>query len=58
MDRPGLMAPPNLHDHPAPAGVMRATSPEGVPQISLRTLLWSVAIVLGALEICLEAALP
>jgi hypothetical protein len=54
--RPGVMAPPTLYDEPPCEGLM--TPAEATPpfEVDLRALLWVVAVVLGALELCLELA--
>jgi hypothetical protein len=57
MHRPGLMAPPDLYDRPAAPGLMTPAGAESVP-IDPRVFLWTVAGVLGAVELCLELAAP
>jgi hypothetical protein len=49
------MAPPTLYDQPPPRGLMSAGPTSELP-ISLRAALWSVALVLGAVLLCLEIA--
>jgi hypothetical protein len=63
MHRPGVMAPPTLYEQPARPGLMSpdtaAPTPAAPPpEISLRAFFWSIVVVLGAVELCLEAALP
>lgn len=58
MDRAGVMAPPTLYEQPARPGLMTPSSQAPPPEISLRGILWTVAVLLGAIELCLEAALP
>jgi hypothetical protein len=57
MDRPGVMAPATLYDEPPRPGLM---TPGAAPphELNLRAALWSVAAVLGVLELCLELVLP
>jgi hypothetical protein len=55
MHRTGIMAPPNLHELPPRPG-LTAPHPNAVAhEISLRSALWCVAVVLGAVELLLEA---
>jgi hypothetical protein len=54
--RPGVMAPPDLYERPAPPGLM-SPGAEAAPPIDLRLVLWSVAAVLAALELGLQLAL-
>ena len=61
MRRPGVMAPPNLYEHPAPPGLMRASAEHAEPAehahpIDLHVFLWAVAAVLAVVELCLELA--
>jgi hypothetical protein len=55
MQRPGVMAPPDLYHRPTQAGLMSpaAGSPE---PIELKYFLWTLALALAALELCLELA--
>ena len=55
MGRPGVMAPPTLYDEAPQPGLMSAGPPGELP-ISLRAALWAVALVLGAVLLCLEIA--
>jgi len=50
--RPGVMAPPDLYERPAPPGLMRPSAEPAQPD--LRFLLWTVAVVLAVVELCLE----
>jgi hypothetical protein len=52
--RPGVMAPPDLYERPAPPGLMRASAEPAQPD--LRLLLWTVAFVLATVELCFELA--
>jgi hypothetical protein len=52
------MAPPTLYEQPVRPGLMSADTAAPPPEISLRAFFWSIAVVLGAVELCLEAALP
>ena len=56
MRRPGVMAPPDLYERPAPPGLMSPGGADAAPPIDLKLMLWSVAAVLAALELCLELA--
>jgi hypothetical protein len=58
MGRPGLMAPPTLYDEPAQPGLMSPDPAAPPRELDLRAVLWSVAVVLGGIELCLELALP
>ena len=58
MHRPGVMAPPTLHDQPLTPGLMTTGAPGAPFEIRLRAVLWSVAALLGAVELCVEFALP
>ncbi|HSC49711.1 MAG TPA: hypothetical protein VLD16_05550 [Gaiellaceae bacterium] len=55
MQRPGVMAPPDLYERPPPAGLMSPRAPQPEP-IDLKLALWSLAAVLAAVELCLELA--
>ena len=58
MHRPGVMAPPTLYDRPLSPGLMAPGAPGAPFEIGLRAVLWSVAALLGAVELCVELALP
>lgn len=58
MHTTGVMAPPNHHHLPASPGLMRPTLHVEPHEISLRLLLWSIAFVLGTIELILELSLP
>ena len=58
MDRPGVMAPPKLYAVPQPRGLMAPHPGTMPPELDLRAVLWSVAVMLGAVELCLEISLP
>jgi hypothetical protein len=50
------MAPPTLYDLPPQPGLM-APNPSAEPHhVSWRSLLWCVAVVLGAVELFVESA--
>ena len=55
MQRPGVMAPPDLYDRPAPAGLMSQAvrSPEPV---DVKFFLWALAAALAAVELSLQLA--
>ena len=57
MDRTGVMAPPNPHDLPARPGLMSPATQVEPHEISLRLLLWSIASVLGGIELIVEISL-
>jgi hypothetical protein len=54
MNRAGVMAPPTLYELPAPPGLMSASSQAPPHEISLRVVLWSIAVVLGVVELFLQ----
>ena len=56
MQRPGVMAPPYLHEQPARPGLMSPAAAPSEP-VDPKVVLWAVAVVLGAIELCLEVAL-
>ena len=58
MYRAGVMAPPTLYEQPARPGLMSPSSQAPPHEISLRVVCWSVAVVLGAVELCLETLIP
>jgi hypothetical protein len=51
------MAPPNQRDLPASPGLMSPTQHVEPHEISLRLLLWSIASLLGGIELILEISL-
>jgi hypothetical protein len=55
MQRPGIMAPPDLYLRSARPGLMTAGA-EAAEPVDLRIVLWSLAAVLAAVELCLELA--
>jgi hypothetical protein len=56
MHRTGVMAPPDLYDHPPQPGLMARGAPAG--EVSLRSFLWVLALVLGVVELCVESFGP
>jgi hypothetical protein len=55
MQRPGVMAPPDLYERPAPAGLF--TPAAGPPEpIELKFFLWALAVALAAVELALQLA--
>ncbi len=55
MHRTGLMAPPTSHELPPRRGLM-APDPDAIAhEVSLRSMLWCVAVVLGAVQLCFQA---
>ena len=51
------MAPPTLYDEPARPGLMAPVACPA-PPMSLSALLWSIAVVLAAVELAVELAVP
>ena len=45
------MAPPTLYDEPARPGLMTPPAESSAPPMSLSALLWSIAVVLAAVEL-------
>jgi hypothetical protein len=56
MHRPGVMAPPDLYERPAPPALMSAGAAPAAP-VDLKLFLWVVAAVLASVELYLELAL-
>jgi hypothetical protein len=55
MHRTGIMAPPNLYELPPRGGLMAPSRDAVAHEVGLRSALWCVAVVLGAVELFLEA---
>ena len=55
MHRPGVMAPPDLHELPPRPGLMTPGSAPAEP-VDVRLVLWTVAAVLAAVEFLAELA--
>ena len=55
--RPGVMAPPDLYERPAPPGLMSPSAEHPAPPLDLRLVLWSVAAMLAAVELLLQLTL-
>ena len=55
MQRPGVMAPPDLYERPASPGLMSPAAAHPAP-VDLKLVLWAIAAVLAAVELCLEFA--
>jgi hypothetical protein len=55
--KPGIMAPPSLYEDPARPGLMKPAEGALPPELSLSALLWSVAVVLAAVELGTQLAL-
>jgi hypothetical protein len=53
MYRTGVMAPPDLYAHPPRPGLMARGNP--AQEVSLRSFLWVVALVLGVVELCVDS---
>jgi hypothetical protein len=49
------MAPPDLYERPARPGLMSLGAEPAAP-VDLKLMLWSIAAVLAAVELCLELA--
>jgi hypothetical protein len=56
MYRTGVMAPPDLYDHPPQPGLMARGNPAEIPNVSARTFFWVAALVLGLVELCVQAS--
>jgi hypothetical protein len=56
--RTGVMAPPTLYDQPPLPGLMVPGSRGETPEVSLRSFLWVVALLLGVVELCVESFGP
>ena len=54
MYRTGVMAPPDLYALPPQPGLMTRGASVGL-EVSLRSFLWCIALVLGAVELCVES---
>ena len=50
----GVMAPPDLYEHPPQPGLL-ARGPKEAHPVSLRSFLWCVALVLGLVELLAES---
>jgi hypothetical protein len=53
MYRTGVMAPPDLYANPPQPGLMARGGP--AEQVSLRSFLWTVALLLGLVELCVDS---
>jgi hypothetical protein len=53
MYRTGVMAPPDLYAHPPQPGLMTRGAAAG-HEVSVRSFLWCVALLLGVVELCVE----
>ena len=53
----GVMAPPTLYDELPRSGLMSPAPAAHAHPPDLRAALWSLAAVLGVVELCLELAL-
>jgi hypothetical protein len=58
MYQAGVMAPPNLYELPPHPGLMERNPQAESLELSLRGILWSLTIVVGTLELLLEALGP
>ena len=54
MYRTGVMAPPDLYAHPPQPGLMARGHAAG-HEVSLRSFLWCVAMLLGVVELCVDS---
>ena len=50
----GVMAPPDLYALPPQPGLMTRGADAGHRDVSLRSFLWCVALLLGVVELCVE----
>ena len=55
MQRPGVMAPPDLYDRPTQTGLMSPAAGSAAP-LELKYFLWALAVALAAVELCVELA--
>jgi hypothetical protein len=56
--QPGIMAPPSPdHDEEPRRGLMSPSAAAPPPELTLSALLWSVAVVLAAVELGTQLAL-
>jgi hypothetical protein len=51
----GVMAPPDLYALPPRPGLMAHGGEAGHRDVSLRSFLWCVALLLGVVELCVES---
>ena len=58
MYRTGVMAPPDLYSRPPQPGLMAHGAAQEPRDVSLRSFLWCAALVLGVVELCVQAAGP
>ena len=58
MYRTGVMAPPTLPELPVRPGLMSPSEELPMHRVSARAVLWSIALVLAAVELVLEISLP
>jgi hypothetical protein len=56
MYRTGVMAPPDLYDLPPKPGLMARGHTVEAHHVSARTFFWTVALVLGLIELCVQLA--
>jgi hypothetical protein len=55
MYRTGVMAPPDLYTLPPQPGLMTRGGEAGHRDVSMRSFLWFVALLLGVVELCVES---
>jgi hypothetical protein len=55
MYRTGVMAPPDLYAQPPRPGLMTRGAGAGRHDVSLRSFLWCVALLLGVVELCVDS---
>jgi hypothetical protein len=56
--RTGVMAPPTLYQLPPQPGLMAPAARAEPLELSLRSFLWCAALVLGLVELLVQAAGP
>jgi hypothetical protein len=56
MYRTGVMAPPDLYASPPQPGLMVRGA--AAHPVSLRSFLWTIALVLGVVELCVDSLTP
>jgi len=52
------MAPPDLYDLPPQPGLMARGNLAEAHYVSARTFFWVIALVLGLVELCVQASTP
>ncbi|HEY6836669.1 MAG TPA: hypothetical protein VI142_09510 [Gaiellaceae bacterium] len=55
MYRTGVMAPPDLYERPAQPGLLTAAAGHETHEVSFKSFLWCVALVLGLVELLVQS---